>query len=670
MLYVTITPNRPKLLNKDIYSFFSEKILKSIFIVFFSILSLDAQNLQDIENIRKQYQEALKQQELQKPQEVRDAEETAKSTSLPDKVIYTRKEVESLIANTQKLLDRLNSLEDSAKSFPYIGYDIFSVRDSVPFWQNLPTPKDYTLGPGDEIIISLYGAIEQNISEIINRDGEVFLKDVGTLNLSGLTIEKANEYVKNKYSKIYSTLISSNPTTFFDITLGELKSINVHIVGFAVYPGIHIVHPFSSVFSALSQSGGVETNGSLRDIEIIRNGRVIAVVDLYKYLFSGKSLNDTRLLDQDIILIPPRKSTVAINGRIKSPGYYEIKSNENTKDLIDFSGGFSTLAQEHIFIINNDPKSRKSAIINRSSLKNISLADGDSVHVPIVHTFDEYITLEGSIKSPGKYPYQKDLSLRKLLEVDGSITDFTYIDNLDLKNISIFRRKENSKEIIQIPVDLTNIENDIILKRFDQISIPPNPQRKPLKSVKLTGEVKTQGLYNINNQKTLKDIIDLAGGLTKDALKKGIEVYRDTSVIAWENMNFFLEDGDSINVLKKTGTIQVLGEVHRPGYITYNKSYNVKKYLNLAGGINSYGDDRDVIVIQPNGKAVPMKKVRRKSILEGSKIIVHKKSLLGSARGPSGWQIFGTISSQASNIATTILTMMLLYNQTNQSNGS
>ena len=168
----------------------------------------------------------------------------------------------------------------------------------------------------------------------------------------------------------------------------------------------------------------------------------------------------------------------------------------------------------------------------------------------------------------------------------------------------------------------------------------------------------------------LSDIIDLAGGPTKDALKNGIEVYRDTIIIAWENMNFFLEDGDSINVLKKTGTIQVLGEVHRPGFITYDKSYNVKKYLNLAGGINAYGDPRDVIVIQPNGKAIPMKKVRRKSILEGSKIIVYKKSLLGSARGPSGWQTFSVLSNQASNIATTILTMMLLYNQTSQSNGS
>ena len=158
------------------YSFFKKGFLILLLFNFIPISSIIAQNLQDIENIRKQYHEALKQQDLQKPQEIRDAEQTAKSTSLPDKVIYTRKEVESLIANTQKLLDKLNALEDSSNSFTYIGYDIFSERDSVPFWQNLPTPNDYILGPGDEIIISLYGSIEQNISEIINRDGEVFLK--------------------------------------------------------------------------------------------------------------------------------------------------------------------------------------------------------------------------------------------------------------------------------------------------------------------------------------------------------------------------------------------------------------------------------------------------------------------------------------------------------------
>ena len=183
---------------QNIYFFSSYSFFLFLIIFCFSSYCF-SQSMQDIDNIRKQYQEALKNQELQKPKEIKDAEATAKSTSLPDKVIYTRKEVESLIANTQKLLDRLNSLEDSAKTMPYIGYDIFEVRDTIPFWQNLPTPNDYVLGPGDEIIISLYGSIEQTLAEIINRDGQVFLKDVGTLSLVGMNIDNAKRYIKNRY---------------------------------------------------------------------------------------------------------------------------------------------------------------------------------------------------------------------------------------------------------------------------------------------------------------------------------------------------------------------------------------------------------------------------------------------------------------------------------------
>jgi len=631
--------------------------------------TLNAQTLQDIENVRKQYQEALRRQELQKPQEVRDAEETAKSTSLPDKVIYTRKEVESLILNTQKLLDKLNSLQDSSKSFRHIGYDVFTIRDSIPFWQNLPTPNDYILGPGDEIIISLYGAIEISITETINRDGQVFLKDVGTINLSGMSINKAYKYIKNRYSKVYSTLLGEKPTTFFDITLGELKSINIHVVGFAVYPGIHIVHPFSSVFSALSQSGGVDLNGSLREIKIIRKGEIISSVDLYDYLFLGESLSDIRLLDQDIILIPPRKSTIAINGRIKNPGYYESKPNESIQALIDYSGGYSTLAQDYVFIVNNDYKNRRSAIIKSEELYENKIVHGDSIHVPIIYSFQEYITLEGSIKSPGKYPYQEGMTLKELLLIDGSIEDTVFKKSIDFKNISIYRRKQNSIDIDRLVIDLTDNKNDIILQNFDQISVPPNHLYKPLHSIIITGEVAFPGLYNINNQKTLNDIINSSGGLTKDALENGIEIIRDSLIVAWENMDFILDNGDSLNVLRKTGTVQVIGEVHKPGFITFKKSYNVKNYINLAGGLNSYADSKDIMVIEPNGRAIPRKRIGWQSVPEGAIIVVHKRSLFSSANSVNGWQAFGLVASQLSNVATTILTLMVLINQTNSSNG-
>ena len=629
-----------------------------------SIELVSGQTMQDIENIRKQYQEALKQQELQKPREIRDAEETAKSTSLPDKVIYTRKEVESLISNTQKLLDRLTSLEDSTKKFGYIGYQIFSERDTVPFWQNLPTPNDYVLGPGDEIIISLHGAIEQNISEFINRDGQVFLKDIGTINLSGMSVEKAYQYIKNKYSKVYSTLLGDSPTTFFDITIGELKSINVHIVGFAKYPGVHIIHPFSSVFSALSQSGGIDYNGSLRSIKIIREGETISNVDLYDYLFLGKSLSDTRLLDQDVIFIPPRQSTIAINGRVKNPGYYESKESEKVQQLLEYSGGFSKLAHDHVFLYNSTRNNQRSAIIKAENLKSNMIFDGDSIHVPFFSSPKKHIILDGKVKSAGSYPFQEGISLIDLLEIDGSINDPTFKSFMDLEKISIYRKQEDSKIVDRLIVNLTKTKK-FHLKNLDQISVPPSQSYINPKSVIVTGEVIFPGLYNINNQKTLRDIVSFSGGLTKDALNDGIEVFRDSLLIAWENMNFILEDGDSLNVLRKTGTIQIVGEVNNPGFITFNKTYNAKDYINLAGGFNAYADDRDIVVVKPNGTAIPKKRIGWQKVPEGSLIVVNKKSLFGSSRGPSGWETFGLITSQAGNIATTILTLMLLMNQTN-----
>ena len=651
-----------------IYTIFSMKLFCTLFLTISITSVCSGQSLQDIENIRKQYEDALKSQELQKPKDIKGAEETARSTALPDKVIYTRKEVESLIANTQKLLDRLNSLKDSSNIMPYVGYDIFEVRDTIPFWQNLPTPNDYVLGPGDEIIISLFGSIEQNTSEIINRDGQVFLKDIGTLSLIGMKISDAKIYIKNRYSKVYSTLLGQKPTTFLDVTLGELKSINIHVVGYAVYPGTHVIHPFSSVFSSLSQAGGVDLNGSLREIKVIRDGKTISSVDLYEYLYLGKSLSNVRLLDQDVIYVPPRKSTIAITGRVKTPGYYESSLSENIQDLINFSGGFSSHANKHIYLVNNNFKNQRSDVLDANELTKHVALDGDSLHVPIFHSAEEYIVLKGQVKSPGRIPYKKDTTLEELLKIDGSLQDLVFKRSMDTKNISIFRRKNSSEEIQKFSFDLSKQE-EIKIQKFDQISVPPNKYFKPMKYVMVSGEVFTPGLYNVNNQKTLKDVIIATGGLTDDALDLGIEVFRDSLKVAWENMNFILENGDSLNVLKKTGTIQVVGEVNNPGYITYKKSHNAKDYILLAGGFSSFADPRDVTVIEPNGKAIPRKKVGWQHVPEGGKIVVHKKSLLGSARGPSAWETFGIISNQIGDVATALLTLMLLLNQTNTSNG-
>ena len=186
---------------------------------------------------------------------------------------------------------------------------------------------------------------------------------------------------------------------------------------------------------------------------------------------------------------------------------------------------------------------------------------------------------------------------------------------MDLGKISIYRKQEDSKIVDRLIVDLTKTKK-FHLKNLDQISVPPSQSYINPKSVIVTGEVIFPGLYNINNQKTLRDIVSFSGGLTKDALNDGIEVFRDSLLIAWENMNFILEDGDSLNVLRKTGTIQIVGEVNNPGFITFNKTYNAKDYINLAGGFNAYADDRDIVVVKPNGTAIPKKELDGKKFLK------------------------------------------------------
>ena len=254
----------------------------ALFII--SIQFLQSQSLQEIQKLQNEYKKVLEKQSLQKPREISDAEKIANSTALPDKLIYSRKDIESLLVNTQKLLDQLNLKKDSLSNMPYVGYEFFSKRDSIPFWQNLPLSNNYMLGAGDEITISLWGESNLNVTSILNRDGQIFIDNVGMINLSGKSISDAKQYITSKFSRVYSTLVGNNPKSFIDVTLGELKSINVHFVGFVNIPGVHLVHPFSNVLNGLIQAGGVDIKGTLREIQIIRNSKIISTTDTYSYL--------------------------------------------------------------------------------------------------------------------------------------------------------------------------------------------------------------------------------------------------------------------------------------------------------------------------------------------------------------------------------------------------
>ena len=550
---------------------------------------------------------------------------------------------------------------------PYIGYDIFTQRDTIPFWQNLPAPNDYKLGPGDEIIISLWGESNGHEEKIIDRDGQIYIDKVGVLSLGGKTIGGAEKYIKSKYSKIYSTLTNKTPKSFLDVTLGELKSVNVHFVGFVNIPGVHLIHPFSNVVTGLTQAGGVDINGSLRTIQVIRHGKIYSIHDLYDYMFSGQSIQSIRLLDQDIVFIPTRISTIGLTGRVRVPGYYEGKPNSLLMDIIKASGGRDSRASDQISLYRKE--TGESFIIDTTEKKDFVVMDGDSLHIPVKPEVIPQVTIGGHVRIPGDYPYQENMTFRDLLKVSESESDPNFYKMMDLGNIQIYRKNENGIDPIHLSINGLE-DGGFLLQDGDHVNVPRIPVFEPIHSIVITGEVVVPGIYALERQSTLDLIIKSASGFTPQALKKGIEIYRDSLKIGWEHMDFFLQDGDSLHVRKETGLVRVDGEVNIPGYVSYKKGKSVKDYIKLAGGFNAFAEARDIVVIHPNGIAIPKSRWSSPKVLEGSTILVNTRMLSGSPQGPTGWQAFSIISNQAGNIATTLLTLTLLLNQSSSSSGN
>jgi len=665
-----------KIKNKNINAQKRDQIWKKIasarpFLpVIFYLLSFifsPAQSYQELQQLQKEYQKVLEKQALQKPEAISEAEKTAKSTALPDKLIYSRKDVESLLVNTEKLIQEMKALKDSTEIMPYIGYNIFTQRDTVPFWQNLPAPENYQLGPGDEVIISLWGGSNGHEEKTINRDGQIFIDKIGVLSLGGKSINEAKTYIISKYSRIYSTLSGNSPKSYLDITLGELKSVNVHFVGFVNIPGVHLIHPFSNVVTGLTQAGGVDINGSLRQIQVIRNNEVIRVYDLYDYLFYGKSLHDLRLLDQDIVFVPPRNSTIAVTGRIRVPGYYESNNSTNLEETLNLAGKRDARSGSAIFMYRL--KNGKSFIINEDDLSRFNVMDGDSIHIPILPEVLMKVSIGGQVKSPGDYPFYKDLTIGQLIDATSSKSDHDFYQSMDLKHIKIHRKNPSGVEPIELTVDAIS-DSGFQLHNGDQINIPVKRINQPVRSIVITGEIQSPGLYGIGHDTQLKTVVDAASGLTPNAMEKGIEIFRDSLRVGWMDMNFYLQDGDSIHVRTKTGLVRVDGEVNNPGYISYKRGTSVKDYIEMAGGFNAFAETRDVLVIHPNGIAIPKSRWSSPKVLEGSTIIVNPRTVSGSSKGPTGWEAFSIISTQAGNVATTLLTLILLMNQTSGSAGN
>ena len=607
------------------------------------------QNIQDLQKMKKEY-DKLKNDQLR---EVISDDDESSSDNEP-----------KLIQLKKYSLPAKDSLKISSRHF---GYDFFTKRDSLGLWESLPVTSNYILGPGDKLVLSIWGETQLRKTYTISRSGNIYDDKVGLLNLSGKTPPEALSYLKGQFGRIYSTLIDKSPKTFMDLSLSELRSINVNFVGEVKFPGVYPIHPFSTILTGLIQAGGVDTTGSLREVKLIRDGQKERVIDLYDYFLKGSLAEDIQLKTSDIVFVPVRISTVEIDSAVTRPGIYETKNNENLDQLIGFAGGVTNNASGKISIKRilpiNNRKANISPFLNfyvdLPESKNIIISDGDDIIVNKIYDVPNGIEVIGQVKKPGIYTFFEGMKVLDLIELTGLLSDSSYKKSVFLQKAKIVRRNPRNAYQEVIEIDLESLINgnqdlNIFLENLDKLVIHANPNYFPKKNVKIVGEVNIPGSYPlIRDNETLKSLIARSGGLTSKAQNKGISIFRDSKYVdiegnneilkieksrslnsdkdskyikvAWKNDGIRLMPGDSIRIREKTGTINIAGEVYNPGLVEFQSGKSINYYINSAGGVTQNGSKKDIVIVYSNGFVEPNRFLFKPRIEDGASIIVNQK---------------------------------------------
>ena len=484
-----------------------------------------------------------------------------------------------------------------------------------------PAPQDFILGPGDEVIISIWGETNFRKSFTLNREGLIYYEKIGFLNLSNKTISESQLYLKNEFSRIFSTLRDDDARSDLLLEVGQLKSINVYLTGQVSSPGIHLIHPFSNIFSALVQAGGINQNGSLRNIKIIRNNKEIKSVDFYSFFLQGTNDFDSlKLINGDVIHVPTILKRAEIKGEILNPGFFELFENDTVSDLIKYAGGLSENASQSAIIDLiipfserlSDDNATTSLNLNSDKYKSINLNNGDSVNIIPISAVESKVEVIGRVKNPGEFSYKS--TLKEVLDLAGGFNDPTFRLTIKEDEILILRKDASSFYSMQYFTSYNNSEN-FILKPEDKILIYEDINYRNNFTYRIEGEVVKPGTYPLIKGVTVGEAISLAGGLTELATTDNIIVSEEftelnefgdeeTSLlkVAKVDNNFELGINSVINVLPFENVVSVEGNVYNPGLVAYSKGLTMTQAIVQAGGYKPYSMKRNSYVRRANGE--------------------------------------------------------------------
>lgn len=520
-----------------------------------------------------------------------------------------RDELDEFVPDTAALLNKLMADKVKRKVF---GRNIFNNKNlSFEPNMNIATPQNYRLGPGDAVFIDVYGASQKTIESTVSPDGYVTIEDYGPVQVSGLTVSQAN-------AKLRSTLGSRYSSSKIKLTVGETRSIMVNVMGEVKAPGTYTLSAFATVFHALYMAGGTNDLGTLRNIKVYRNNRLVSVVDIYDYMLNGKLTGNVRLADNDVIVVGPYDCLVNITGKVKRPMWYEMKKNESIGSVLKYAGGFTGDAYtKSVRVIRKTGKEYSVYNVDEFDMSSFHISDEDSISVDsILPRFSNMVEIKGAVFRPGMYQVGDDInSVRTLIEHAEGLKEEAFTAR------AVMHRMKKDRTLEVVPVDVEGILSgkvaDVPMQPNDVLFIPTKQEMMEERTITIHGEVNYPGIYKYASNETLEDFVLQAGGLKNSASTVKVDVARrvtnpkaltNDSIIA-RTYTFSLKDGfvidgkpgfvlmpfDEVYVRKSPGfykqqNITVDGEVMFSGtYTLSKKEQRLSDIIKAAGGINDRG---------------------------------------------------------------------------------
>lgn len=547
---------------------------------------------------------------------IKDTREKKKSKS--KEVVYDetnedwlmmQDELNTFIPDATAMQEKLLAEKRKKKVF---GRDIFNNKDlTFEPNMNIATPQNYILGPGDAVYIDIYGASQKTIESTVSPDGEVTIEGFGPVQVSGLTVAQAN-------ARLRSTLGARYSSSKIKLTVGQTRSIMINVMGEVKNPGTYTLPAFATVFHALYMAGGTNDIGTMRNIKVYRNNRLVSVVDIYDYILNGKLTGNVRLADNDVISVGPYDCLVNITGKVKRPMYYEMKRNESVGTLLKYAGGFTGDAyKKSVRIVRKTGREYSVYNVDEFDMSAFHLADEDSVSVDsILPRFSNMVEVKGAVFRPGMYQVGGDInSVKTLIEHADGLREEAFTAR------AVMHRMKKDRTLEVVPVDVEGILDgtvpDIPIQNNDVLFIPTKQEMMEEQTITIHGEVQYPGIYRYADNETLEDFVLQAGGLKQTASTVKVDVSRrivnpkaltTDSVIA-RTYTFALKDGfvidgtpgfklmpfDEVYVRKSPGyykqqNVVVEGEVMFSGtYTLSKKNQRLSDLIKSAGGVNDRG---------------------------------------------------------------------------------